>query len=179
MVGVGRSRRLLWLCHANVARSPTAELLSRELLAGSGWQTASAGIQAVPGLPMDPVLAAEVTQRGYDPSAHRSRQATQPMLASSDLVLTMESAQRDWVLAHLPRLRTRTFTLRRAEQLLRHVPRRADPVAYLGLDRAPYTAGDDFADPYGRGPAVARQAVDELDELIRSTLAGLGVLVRP
>lgn len=178
-MGLGRSRRLLWLCHANVARSPTAELLSRELLAGGGWQTASAGVSAVPGLPMDPVLAAEVRQRGWDPSAHRSRQATEPMLASAELVLTMESAQRDWVLTHLPRLRTRTLTLRRAEQLLRQVPRRADPIAYLGLDRAPYTPDDDFADPYGRGPVVAREAVDELDELIRSTLAGLGVLVRP
>lgn len=162
---------MLFVCHANIARSASAELLARHhSRTDSGWQFASAGVSARVGQAIDPEIAAALHRRGVDTAGHRARQADSGLFAQADLVLVFESSQRDWVLREAPRLMRSTFTIRRAAHVLRRRPRRAEPLSFLAADEAPYTDADDFADPYGRGPAAAEHAVNEITELLARIL---------
>ncbi|ROQ65160.1 protein-tyrosine phosphatase [Rathayibacter sp. PhB152] len=170
------SSRLLFLCHANVARSPSAERLAAELLAGSdSWQVSSAGTHAPVGRGLDPDLGDALRARGLSVASHRARQADGRLLQDADLVLAFESQQREWVAQHFASAARRTATIRRAARLAQAAPG-ADLRELIARDTAPYGAEDDFADPHGRGAAVAASAVDEIDALLRTILPALGAL---
>lgn len=175
------TRTVVMVCTANIARSPSAEHLTRQILAEleqagtsrSAWQVASAGVQAVVGAGIDPVMAAEVQRRGVDPTPHRARQLDHQIMAEADLVLTFDRRHRSWALSQWPDAARRVFTIRAAAAILGGGPRRADPLDVLASTDRPQTAADDFADPYGRGPAAARIAVDEIETLLRTVVPAL------
>lgn len=174
------ARTLVFVCTANIARSPSAEHLARWILArpetgpaSESWQVASAGVQAVVGSGIDPVMAAEVQRRGVDPGAHRARQLDHQIMAGADLVLTFEQRHRSWALGQWPDAARRVFTIRAAAAILAEGPRRADGLEVLAAADRSQSAADDFADPYGRGPEVARGAVDEIETLLRTVLPAL------
>jgi protein-tyrosine phosphatase len=172
--------RLLFLCQANIARSATAELLARHMRPmSSSWDVESAGVRALSGDPIDPVMSAQLGGRGIDTSAHRARQATARMVRGADLVLTFEAYQRRWVLEQEPAVVRSTFTIRRAARLLADRPRHGEPLGFLAHDNQSYAGEDDFADPYGRGVEVAAKAVEEIERLLRVILQGLGALDEP
>ncbi|WP_323119935.1 low molecular weight protein-tyrosine-phosphatase [Burkholderia alba] len=89
-------RNILIVCHANVCRSPAAELLFRAL-APRGAQTArafhSAGIDANEGDDIDPVMSRLLAERGVDASTHRSRRLSRGIVRDADLVLVSERGQ--------------------------------------------------------------------------------------
>lgn len=171
---------LLFVCHANIARSASAELLAQQRVgADTSWQVASAGVTALSGHPIDSDLAAALQRRGIDTSAHRARQADEAMLAEADLVLVFETCQRAWVLQESPSLIRSTFTIRRAARVLQGLSRRAEPFSFLAVDNAPYTSEDDFADPYGQGPEAAEAAVAEIAALLDIVLPAVGAVPRP
>lgn len=88
-------KKILFLCHGNICRSPAAEILfndeARKLGIGDRVRAESAALsdEAV-GLsiysPMRRVLASE----GFKDASHVSRQATGADIASSDLVVVMD-----------------------------------------------------------------------------------------
>ncbi|QHC60063.1 hypothetical protein [Rathayibacter sp. VKM Ac-2760] len=168
--------RLLLLCHANVARSPSAERLAAEVLGPSAaWRVASAGTHAPVGRALDPDLADALRARGLSATEHRARQADGRLLQDADVVLAFESAQREWVTQHFAPMARRTSTIRRAARLALATPG-ADLRELIARDTAPFGADDDFADPHGRGAAVAAAAVDDIDALLRAILPALGAL---
>jgi protein-tyrosine phosphatase len=166
---------LLFVCQANIARSASAELIARHLLGtGGAWHVASAGVSALVGHGVDSELAGALHRRGIDASAHTARQVDLALLSSADLVLAFEARQRAWVLKESPASVRSTFTIRRAARALQGLPRRAEPLSFLAVDDAPYVDADDFADPYGHGPAAAESAVAEIAELLEVILAAVG-----
>lgn len=167
----GAPRQLLIVCTANIARSPSADLLARRLLqeqpGRSPWYVGSAGIQAIPGAGIDETMGTELRRYGIDPAAHRSTQLVRSAIERADLVLTFERRHRRWILGECPDASRRVFTIRRAAALLAERPKRADAVDFLAADDQATTDSDDFADPYGQGPEAARVAVAEIDRLLR------------
>jgi protein-tyrosine-phosphatase len=167
------------VCHANISRSASAELLARALVCDEGaWSFSSAGMAALVGHPIDPVMAGVLDERGIGSSDHRAQQATHDLMKTADLVLTFESAQRLWVLAQHPAAIRTTFTIRRAARLLADRPRHGEPLGFLAHDSSAYGPDDDFADPYGRGPLVAREAAQGIESLLHVVLPALGAVPR-
>ncbi|WP_371029223.1 hypothetical protein [Pseudoclavibacter sp. JSM 162008] len=170
--------KLLFVCHANIARSAAAEVLAQSQLGdASAWTVESAGVRALVGEDIDEVIAGALRERGLVPQQHEAQQVTNSMLDSADLVLAFESAHRMWMLRESPKSVRKTFTVRGAAAILDGIPRRAAPLAYLSNVK---TSGkdEDFADPYGRGPDVARQAIQEIDLLLSRILPGIDALPR-
>ena len=74
-----------------------AEGILRDLLAIPALAAArvsSAGIAAAPGIPASPHSVTVCAENGIDIAGHRSRPLSRPLIAESDLILTMEDHHR-------------------------------------------------------------------------------------
>jgi protein-tyrosine phosphatase len=104
--------RILVVCVGNICRSPMAEALLRQRLAGrAGARVESAGLAASVGKPADPIAQALLAERGLDLSAHRARQLEPKMLAGFDLVLAMEEGHVREIEALAPEMRGRVHRI--------------------------------------------------------------------
>jgi protein-tyrosine-phosphatase len=168
--------RVLFVCTANICRSPAAELLARralpdrtDMLFGSAGTHGSAGGRA------NPEIAAALPA-DLDSSAFRSRRLTTALLEDADLVLTMEAAHRTYILDEHPRLFRKVYTLGQLARALARAPEGLDRDALLAHVAATRTHADpalDVPDPYRRGPEAAAGCVARLDELLRTVLPAL------
>ncbi|MGW3812118.1 arsenate reductase/protein-tyrosine-phosphatase family protein, partial [Micromonospora sp. NPDC005113] len=109
--------RVLFVCHANLCRSPMAEYLARRLLADRPVTVASAGTDAMDGLAMHPYAMEIAAEAGADPAPFRSRALRAEHLADATLVLTATRRQRSVCTALAPTALHRTFTLRQFGRL--------------------------------------------------------------
>ena len=162
--------KVLFVCTANICRSPYMELATRRLLGDDpSVVVSSAGTQGFDAAPMSNELIA-----GYEADAEsfRSRRATREMVEAADVVITAESAHRTYLLEETPAAFRKIFTL---GQLADAVESYADdPAAPQGralvreLGQRPRAADTalDIADPYRRGPAAARACAERIDELL-------------
>ena len=89
-------KRVLILCIGNICRSPMAEAVMRERLAGRDREidVRSAGLGAMEGYPADESVQLLLQRRGMDISTHRAVQVSREMLRWADLILVMEDRQR-------------------------------------------------------------------------------------
>lgn len=111
-------KRILVVCTGNLCRSPAAQaLLAREL---PGRTIESAGIAAIGGTAIDPVMNELLTGRGLDLSAHRARRVDDQVCRWADLILVMEIAHRELIERTYPMTRGRVYRL--AERYLIDVP---------------------------------------------------------
>jgi protein-tyrosine phosphatase len=111
-------KRILMVCTGNVCRSPAAQvLMSREL---PGCTIESAGIAAIGGAAIDPVMSELLTARGFDLSAHRSRRIDDLACRRADLILVMETAHRRLIERICPVTHGRVYRL--AERYQADVP---------------------------------------------------------
>lgn len=148
----GEPRTVLLVCTGNLCRSPMAAALLRRMLSDLGLEdrvrVASAGVAAADGRPAA-ALAVEVAgESGLDLTVHLSRALDAEAMRRADLVITMESIQR--------------------ESLLRGFPDRAGRIHLLGS-----LAGeaDDVVDPYGTGSIAAyRECLQRLRSLLARAL---------
>lgn len=104
-------KRILMVCIGNICRSPTAEILLRDRLKGSGVEVRSAGIAALVGGAIEPTahkLLAECEQLALD---HKGKQLTSECVAWADLILVMERKHVGAVLAIAPQARGKVFLL--------------------------------------------------------------------
>lgn len=184
--------QLLFVCHANLCRSPLAERLAGEALratlgAGSaGFTVASAGTHARDGRPMHPYAERVLAELGLDGAGFGSRTVTAPMLTRAQLVLTATRGQRAHCVALAPAAVRRTFTLLQFARLATLVP--PDRMAGLGAtDRARALLGgvatargtvqpapaalDDLADPVG-------QPLEDFRACARDIGAAVSAIVR-
>lgn len=132
--------KVLYVCTANICRSPSAEALLRR--AGvPGVEVASAGTAAVHGAPccsLAPLL------EGVE---HPSQPLTADLVGGADLVLTAAREHQSTVLALDPDARAKTFTIRQAGRLAQWVL----DARIIEAGRARATAPEGWADRFEPG----------------------------
>ena len=106
---------VLFVCTANICRSPMAEGLLKLKIAGqpdeSNWKVESAGTWGLEGYPAAKEVQFILKERGIDMSRHRSRIVTQQLIEAFNLVLTMETNHRDALKAEFPPMARKIFLL--------------------------------------------------------------------
>lgn len=97
---------ILFVCTGNRYRSPIAEACFKKCLQQAGisgnWMVSSAGTWAKEGLPPVPNAIQDAKELGLEIHAHRSRQVDAAMLAQSELILVMESGQKEALQVEFP-----------------------------------------------------------------------------
>ena len=107
---------VLFVCTANLCRSPMAEALFRSILKQTQadwqeWKTGSAGTWALPGKPAMSYSQAMMKESGLDISRHRSRSISAELLDAADLILTMEASHREAIQIEFPSRSSKVFML--------------------------------------------------------------------
>jgi sulfate adenylyltransferase len=167
---------VLFVCTANICRSPFMELLARHLSPPeSGLRFASAGTMGMREEPMDPVMAAQLNLRGASADGFRSRRATGALLERADLVLTAESSHRALLLEEHPGAFRRVFPLAQFAELAEGLPGEngRDLIAAAARSGGPADPAHDIVDPYGRGSDAAAVSADRLDLLVNTVVRRL------
>ena len=114
--------RILTVCTGNVCRSPLAQALLADRLAGLPVVIESAGMRALVDHPMTEETQRLATDHGIRAEvaeSHRARLATEPILESADLILALAREHRHGVVDLVPRRLRATFTLRELARLAR------------------------------------------------------------
>ena len=106
------------ICTGNTCRSPMAETLLKDLLHKKFGRedvarVTSAGVAAGRGSGASSQSVEVMGKLGLDLTGHCSQPLDDPLMAMSDLVLTMTRRHRDAILAAWPDRKDRVFTLRR------------------------------------------------------------------
>jgi protein-tyrosine phosphatase len=187
---------VLFLCTANVCRSPLAEHLLRhdlEVRLGPGeasrWRVHSAGTRASAGAPMHELVRQVLAERDITVGDGVARRVDAPMIEAADLVLTASRDQRAAAVGLVPSSVRRVFTLRQFARLCtagRNAPgapaTAAGPdlidVANLGRPLvAPGTATEDaIADPMGLDLEAFQRCAQVTAGSIDAMLSALSVL---
>lgn len=140
---------VLIVCHANVCRSPAAEQLFRASLSEHPAMGRvvfhSAGLRAVAGADMDPVMQRLLAERGVAVGEHRSRRLTSRLVRAADLVLVTERRQVPDVERIEPTARGKVYALGNWEN-------------------------SDVADPHGLNEKAYRQSLALMERLVKGWL---------
>lgn len=175
--------RVLFVCTANIARSPYAERRARQALEGLNVTVASAGIPGYPGRSMDEEMARLLQERGGDPTGHVSREVTDEVLARADLVLPFEFAQHMKLLDAHPdhaakgigfgHLATAARRLVDAGETLPPVGDVDELAHFVRQHAGPDSMSYDIDDPYRRGAKVATTCANQIDQRLDLVLPWL------
>jgi protein-tyrosine-phosphatase len=123
---------VLFVCTANICRSPMAEALWRSRLGdAAGWRVESAGTWAMDGQPAAHYARQVIKQRGSDLSQHRSRVVDKELLESFRLILVMEQGHKEALRFEFPAIASRVYLLSEMEDESRDIH---DPVGGSLLD---------------------------------------------
>jgi sulfate adenylyltransferase len=169
--------RILFVCTANISRSPYLELVARARAGEElGVTFSSAGVYARNDTLVDPGMAVELTARGIASADFRSRRLTPALLDEADLVLTAEASHRAAILDEHPVASRKVLTVGQADRALDRLEPgvgRAELAAALVAARGGATADLDIVDPYRQGPEAARACALILDVVVDRLLARL------
>lgn len=150
--------RIIFVCTGNICRSPTAEGVFRKLVADAGLSAsiaiASAGTHGYHvGEAPDVRSQQHASRRGYDLSAQRARAIAPKDFEQFDLVLSMDSANLEWLEEKCPG--EYRHKLRR---LMEFATRHDYPVV---------------PDPYYGGPAGFDRVLDYIEDAAAGLLSHL------
>lgn len=185
--------RVLFVCHANICRSPMAERLAelvfrRQFGPHEGSIAfASAGTHARPGQAMHPHSARVLHECGADDTGFASRTATTELISAAGLVLTASRIERAHCASLAPASVRRIMTLREFSRLAAAVDATElatpDPVGLRLRElidqallararvRAASAADDELADPVN-GPLEAFEECAAQIRVMLETIAG-------
>lgn len=149
------SLRVLIICQGNICRSPYAEHKLRQLVSSSGQSvklsTLSAGLNTRSGLAADPDALRIAGELKVDLSSHSTRELSQELIDSAQLLIVMTPAQK--------------------KELLQRFQVSSEKLLLLAaLDPRPFS-GVEIRDPYEQGDEAFRRTYEQinlsLSELIR------------
>lgn len=118
-------QRILVVCDGNICRSPTVAAMLQS--AKPELMISSAGLIGLEGHDMDPTARDVAEKNRLQCGLHRARKLTSTMCSNSDLILVMETRQKDRLSQRFPQASGKTF-------LITH-----------------WNGGHDIPDPYKRG----------------------------
>ena len=169
--------KVLFVCTANICRSPYMELTARHLAAGDPTlEFASAGTHGLVDEPMNRPMVDVLAAGAQGRDTFRSRRLTPEHLAWADVVLTAEASHRQFILDDDPALFRKVFTLGQFVESVSTAgdePHGRELLTALQQRRGPASADLDVADPYRRGDKAARTAADHIDRLLRAAVTAL------
>ncbi len=106
---------ILFVCQANQFRSPIAAACFEQALIKNGcrndWEVDSAGTWAISGLQVAAEAVRAASTIGVDISSHITQAILPPRLETYDLILAMESGQKEALLVEFPHLLNRVHLL--------------------------------------------------------------------
>lgn len=108
-------RRVVFVCHGNIMRSPTAEAMLRTALAKQSITNVtviSAGLHATDGRSADPRAQTVAPEFGISLRGHSAQLVTERLINSSDLVIVMDIQNAAEFLLRYPEASERLFMLR-------------------------------------------------------------------
>jgi sulfate adenylyltransferase len=168
---------VLFVCTANICRSPFMELTARDLAGPDATITfASAGTHGFREHPMDVVMGKALQGRGLGNEGFLSRPLDSPLIEEADLVLTAEATHRTFILDDDPSVFRKVFTLGQFAEVVRVLsPDLAgrELLQAAGMRRGGAASKLDVRDPYGRGPEAAEACAAQIDELLRVVVPAL------
>ena len=172
--------KVLFVCTANICRSPYMELLARRMAddIGHGARVtfASAGTHGFREHPMDAVMATTLIARGVEHEQFRSQRLTSQLIADADLVLTAEGTHRQFILDDHPGDFRKVFTLGQFAESVRSLHTDLTGrqlLAAAGLKRGGASERLDVSDPYRRGPEAAAATAERVEEMLRVVVPAL------
>ena len=140
--------KILFVCTGNTCRSPMAEGLFREMLKeeniSSVEEISSAGINAIPHQLASLNSIEAIGEKGVDLEAHKSQMLTLDLVESFDLILTMTESHKKTILALVPWLDEKVFTLKE----------------YVGQD-------GDISDPFGGSLSIYKESLDDIEDSLK------------
>ena len=160
--------QVLFVCTANISRSPYLELTARSLAGeGAGVVFASAGTHGFDARAMDEAMV-PLLPSGTTSSAHASRRLTREILAEADVVLTAEATHRSFILEEFPQHFRKVFTVGQFAASVDDHPGLTgrELVAAAAARRTPARPEHDIADPYRRGDVAAQTAADTMSRML-------------
>ena len=158
--------RVIFVCTANICRSPAMELIARELAGSADIVFTSVGTHARNGQRMNADMTA--TLPAGITKDFRSQHLNARTLAGADLVLTAELVHREHVLDDFPQLHRRVFTLGQFAATIVDIPDQSgrELIAAAAQRRTPPVPEHDVADPYRRGRAASEQATATITAML-------------
>ncbi len=168
--------KVLFVCTANICRSPFMELTARHLAGDAPIEFRSAGTHGFTDHPMNPEMAVTLAPRGITGEQDfRSRPLTKAELDWADVVLTAEADHRQFILDDHPALFRKVFTLGQFVDSLAGQDglHGRELLTAVGAHRTAAAPEQDVADPYRRGPEASERAAAHIESLLRAALAAL------
>ena len=169
--------QILFVCTANICRSPAAETIARSRFGESRFIFRSAGFLEE-GRPFEPDMAKAVTKLGIDVSGdHRSSLIDRDLLAASSLILTMEARHVQNIVIEDDAAFDRVLPLREAAEMIdARGAHGVDGLLAAMVDRDPMRYLDrrwDVEDPYKRARRHYRRSANEIRDLVERVIGAL------
>jgi protein-tyrosine phosphatase len=148
-------KKVLFVCTANICRSPMAQAIFDALAEDNGlpFRSESAGTAALEGRPIAPNAMAALEEVGIYPGSHRARRVSGAMVGAAEVVLAM--------------------TPQHASTLRRLGTNTAGGIHVLS-EYAMGVGDEGIPDPYGLTLAAYRSALRQLYEHIELVVRRLG-----
>ncbi len=143
---------VLFVCSANICRSPMAEWLLRHLVRAEAdhWDIASAGVWALPGNPAAENTVAVLRRRGIEIQGHISKEITREMMNTYQLILTMERGQKEALQLAFPEHAQKVFLL--SEMV---------------------SSSYEIVDPIGKSPEEYEATAEEIEMILRAGMPAI------